>query len=90
MVVQDVLSFYQVNTTEMIRDILEAVKADLSAEFVHELIKMLFNVTTTTKLTTADFEDKMHEIRAFYALKGCDIKEPNEIPMEVYNGWLPE
>jgi len=83
-IVAEALEFYKKNEGAFLLDILDAVKADATPEFVHELFKMRFNKgKTTTKNKTDEMEAYMLELRVFFLQKhGLDLPPPNEPLLE--------
>ena len=81
---EDVEGFYRNNQTAFILDVLEAVDADITPEFIHEMLKMRFNDRqSTTRNTTKTMEEYMLKLRVFFQQKhGLDIPPPNEPPLE--------
>jgi len=76
-VVDGALEHYKGNIESMVIDIWKATEAELTHDFVHELLKMLAKVKSTKK-DTIGFEDLMTFFRLHFAEKGVDIREPNE------------
>jgi len=83
-IVEEALEFYKKNEGAFLLDILDAVKADSSPEFVHEMLKMRFNKGKTTKKNKTDeMEEYMLKVRVHFLQKhGLDIAPPNEPPLE--------
>lgn len=79
MVYPKVAKYYTANVGDFIRDVLLAMKAKVTAEFIHELMKMMFNGSrTTTKLSTVGMMEYITLIREyFYHKYELDIPEPN-------------
>lgn len=77
-VVQRAVEHYTLHPTDLIRDVLDAVGANITPEFVHELIKLRFGVKSTAKLDTTAFEELMLRLRRHFAELGTSIAEPNE------------
>jgi hypothetical protein len=77
-VVQGALEHYAQHPMDLIRDVLDAVGANITPEFIHELIKLRFGVKSTAKLDTTGFEELMLRLRQHFAELGTDIKEPRE------------
>lgn len=78
--VNPILDFYRGNFRALVLDIMEAVGMELSKDFIHELLKMMFNNGKSTMgNSTAKAERRFMAIREYYARKhGLQLKEPNE------------
>lgn len=78
--VEGALEYYRQNPADFIRDVLRAIKADITHEFVHLLFKMLFRKgKSTTENDTLQAEDYHTEIREYYAREyNLQLLEPNE------------
>ena len=83
-VYKPILEFYKNNLGSFMLDIMEAMKAELTTEFIHELFKMWFNKGRSTKdLSTVKFNSYFNKIREhFWHKHKLDLPEPNGVPME--------
>ena len=79
-VIPRALEYYREHPIDMFRDIKEALKADLTPEFVHELFKLLFiKGGSTRKLETAEMEEYHLAIRGHFARNyAWDIPTPGD------------
>lgn len=84
-VVEKALEYYKDNPLELVRDVMDSVKADWTKDFVHELFKMKFNHGQTTNFKTDEYEkgtvkaeNYNLKIRHHFDAKNFHIAEPNE------------
>lgn len=77
------VAYYQDNVGDLIRDVLKAVKFEISKDFVHELFKVLFNYKESTAAnSTAKEMEYLEKIREhFWHEYHYDIPPPNTPPM---------
>lgn len=82
-VVKAAAKYYEENQIDLIRDIIKAVKADCSPEFIHTLFEMMFELKTVSssqdKELMIKFTDDIRE--HFWHEYGCDIPPANEPPI---------
>lgn len=73
------LHFYKANPGIMVRDMAEAVKMSFTPDFVHSLLKQMFNRgKSTNDIQHATPEDFLMAIWAHFNERGGDIPRPNE------------
>lgn len=75
-----ILKFYLGNIRAFIEDLMKAVRATLTIEFIHAMMKMWFNNGKSTKgLSTEGFIKYHDDIREYYFhTHGIDIPLPNQ------------
>jgi hypothetical protein len=83
-IVKEALEFYKKNEAAFLLDILDAIEADTTPDFVHEVLKMRFNKSkTTTKSKVKEMEEYMLGLRVYFLQKHkLDIAPPNEPPLD--------
>lgn len=79
-VVSEALDYYKANQTDLIRDILDAVKVELTPEFIHSMFKMRFNRGQSTASNDTsrmvEYQDAIRE--HFYHSYKIDIPPPGQ------------
>lgn len=81
-IVHPVLEYYKANQTDLIRDILDAVKVNFTPEFVHQFMKMRFNKGRSTKDLIMPADEWLTRLRAHYMRNyTLDLAPPNEVPI---------
>jgi hypothetical protein len=82
-IVKKALEFYTKQPEAFVRDIMQAVKADWSPEFVHQFLKMRFNKGRSTGDLVLRPTEFLTAIWAHYRVNyNLDIPPPNEPPIE--------
>lgn len=84
-VIQMTLEFYLNNIKALITDLMQAMRFELTPDFVHELFKLMFNKgLSTTKLKTDGMMAYQDAIREhFFHKYKVDIPPPNEPPIDL-------